>query len=743
MSGIQPDGVRQGPGSQSVSPKNGSSVKWTPIETDDVDGIEDTRTSSKKLTAITITDDEKEEITFTEIEPERAIEKQGVEVAAEVAEAHETLLKEESGNSKNNDAIAVEQVDIRDGEVARKSDKSELRKRATNGSIKADRKSSKIESKPVPGRDLNKYAGEPGIADPVPLESVEIGKEYEYQDKHGNWFPITITGYDDEKALYSADVHDGSKSKLTKVLPSQCVPAANPEVFIWWKYLLWMLLDASIMAGVVCAIYFNYKHLQKVNGDYWGLIVPCSFPVYILFRLFHWLVFPQRAGCTSVPPFVCRKVEQDGKEVYFVGTMHVSPGSVGDVIKVMDEINPDVVMIELDYERLEGMKEEKDPKPVAQRLFVNPDGKKVVGVHADWNARMNKQEFKGQIELQDDGKKDLTDKVLTVPYNGGNDLLGRVRSAAERNASALFFLDPGKMYEGEERFSTPMMKSGGFRRLAYCFCHCKKEPAQVPTYLVPYTQITENHQDAEVACTVKSSSVPVPHTCGRIACRTIVMMLSGIGILYGIIRLAGVEVGGEFIVSDKLARERKKPLVTIDMSIGRLGRRICQQIIPWPSNIWYCFTAWLSFPRIALSWVFLPMLHKVDLILNMAWGFARFRLRTWLAFLLGLILSTALIMGIVMGITHGAKAAGEAAAHNQSEEKRDNIAKWIGIAIPLVIKIWFYPAVYKALLDSRDEQMYRGTVAQIRNRPNAKKFLVVIGAAHSNGMIRRCYERGF
>merc|ERR1719193_2075785 len=72
---------------------------------------------------------------------------------------------------------------------------------------------------------------------PAPLLSLQIGEEYEYQDRRGNWFPITITGYDSVKRLYLADVNDGSGATLRKVKPDSCVKAANPSVFNWSYYI--------------------------------------------------------------------------------------------------------------------------------------------------------------------------------------------------------------------------------------------------------------------------------------------------------------------------------------------------------------------------------------------------------------------------------------------------------------------------------------------------------------------------
>jgi len=579
---------------------------------------------------------------------------------------------------------------------------------------------------------------------PAPLLSLQIGEEYEYQDRRGNWFPITITGYDSVKRLYLADVNDGSGATLRKVKPDSCVKAANPSVFNWSYYIFQLCVDITIFSLVVVGLYLGYPILHtRIPPMVCYFAVPLLIPFFLIARCVLYLIFPQRRAVNCAPSFVCRKVELGGKSVYFVGTMHISPGSVRDVKRITTEVEPHVIMIELDYDRLEGMKEEKNPKPINQRLFTafkDDDDVEVMGVHADWNAAVDKRDYMGKLQMCDDGFTSLQNRILVLPYKRMN-VVNAMRNAQERGASAVFFSDLGKNGDAKQPSELLMSSGGLLKRTARCCVTRHSTPPNIPGFLVPAQYLAEDQQGKQIEGTVNAELVPLQSSLGRTICRGTIMLLSGISVLYGIIRLAGVEVGGEFLISDKIAREKNIPLVTIDMSITRLGRRLGQQLLPRPRNIWYIITAWLAFPRIFLSWLCLPMTHKVDLFLSMAWGFGRFRIRTWAAFLIAILISTSIIVGVFFSISEAAKVSVEKAGGNSPESKE--YAELIALLIPLSIQAYLYPAVYQALLESRNEQMYRGLVAQIRNRPKATKFMVVIGAAHANGMIERCYDRGF
>eukprot|EP00913_Durusdinium_trenchii_P003060 g2829.t1 len=49
-------------------------------------------------------------------------------------------------------------------------------------------------------------------------------------------------------------------------------------------------------------------------------------------------------------PYTCGRASVNGKDVYIVSTLHISPRSERDVISAISTVHPDVVMIELDEE---------------------------------------------------------------------------------------------------------------------------------------------------------------------------------------------------------------------------------------------------------------------------------------------------------------------------------------------------------------------------------------------------------
>ncbi|HEX9620053.1 MAG TPA: TraB domain-containing protein, partial [Polyangiaceae bacterium] len=53
------------------------------------------------------------------------------------------------------------------------------------------------------------------------------------------------------------------------------------------------------------------------------------------------------------------RVEHDGREIYLVGTAHISRKSVEEVERVIDEVRPDTVCVELDPMRYEALVDDK------------------------------------------------------------------------------------------------------------------------------------------------------------------------------------------------------------------------------------------------------------------------------------------------------------------------------------------------------------------------------------------------
>lgn len=597
----------------------------------------------------------------------------------------------------------------------------------------------------------------------VKLRSIEIGKEYMFHDDFGNWYPVVITEKDDEEGTYIGKSITNKKMEYFGIRPDQCVESPPPVQDHWSGLIFWSLVDIAIIGPLIYLfVYSRQDHWSdrqfwQDHGDWLGHVITyCLFFVLLLFRGF-WsglnCMFGRKDRCAkSVSPIVSRRVEIGGKEVYMVGTMHVSPGSVKDVQRVFDEIDPDVIMIELDSDRLAGMREDEFPKPLDQFLLKKLDGSVVRGVHTDWNAFLDKKKVAGNLTLNRDG--DIAGKIVVTPLPKGN-VSHSAYVLEKRKAAAVFFTEDDVVVnyskkELEENPDAPevlcksnrvVLQGGPFR---HCFRSCRMTAPSIPCYLVSANAFTVLDEGLPVSMEVRSRNVAEPPTCGKKCCRLTCLLGTGIGVMYGLIRMAGVEVGGEFLLADKLAREHGKAFATIDLGMGRLGQALKQRLIPYPSNLLYLIFAWISVPRHIFTWFLHPMAHKLDLPLNFVWGFARFKLRTFLAFLLGAGTATLIIWGILelVTITASGVASSTASASGATDEQSNKVAQIVGYSIGLGLQLYLYPAIYKGLLDSRDEQMYRGAVAQIRLRPNATKFMIVIGAAHTNGMMRRMYQRG-
>eukprot|EP00397_Hematodinium_sp_SG-2012_P006498 GEMP01006530.1.p1 GENE.GEMP01006530.1~~GEMP01006530.1.p1 ORF type:complete len:697 (+),score=154.11 GEMP01006530.1:131-2221(+) len=584
----------------------------------------------------------------------------------------------------------------------------------------------------------------------VKLSQLEVGTDYEYCDPSGDYFPVNIIDEDEVSGNYIGRSIFQKNKIFTKIKAGECIESAPRHKVNWINYLFWVFFDIGLCVGLVFAMIHGLYDALSTQWYWLGRVSTYALiPIFAVTRLFWHFVWPAKNAVHNVSRFVCKKVEMDGKEVYFVGTMHVSPGSVNDVRKVIDAVDPDVIMIELDHDRLQAMKEAKDPQPCDQPMWTKKDGTKVRAVHADWNASLNKQTVVAKLCF-DANVKDLKDKILVVPsIKSGHALF--VWNAQKRGAAAVFFIDNDAVENqddpGKTKPSLIIINSEGLiNAWRFCLSTGRNTPPTIPTYLVPARHFQRDREDGkEVTFIVKSGYLEAPSTCRQTCCRFTCVMGTGIGIMYGLIRLAGCKVGQEFILADELATQRGKAFATIDMGMGRLGKSLLDRLIPYPRNLWYLITFWAALPRHMFVWLLLPQAHKLDLFLNMMWGFGRFHLRTWAAFLLGSLCASAMLTGIIFFVGYLTRLGAEqvASSSGASDENVDDLGKWIATFAPLVLQVYLYPVVYKGLLDSRDEQMYRGAVAQIRRRPNATKFVIVIGAAHSNGMIRRMYLRGF
>merc|ERR1740121_471108 len=96
-------------------------------------------------------------------------------------------------------------------------------------------------------------------------------------------------------------------------------------------------------------------------------------------------------------------------------------------------------------------------------------------------------------------------------------------------------------------------------------------------------------------------------------CQATALIMSGIGILYGIIGMCDVEAGGEFTTAEVAAKARGIPCLCIDVDLEGFWKRILAVVLPWPTNILNSLWCWLSFPRVASQFMFPPR-NNVDVL---------------------------------------------------------------------------------------------------------------------------------
>eukprot|EP00811_Abedinium_folium_P003479 NODE_13198_length_1179_cov_7.084601.p1 GENE.NODE_13198_length_1179_cov_7.084601~~NODE_13198_length_1179_cov_7.084601.p1 ORF type:complete len:337 (-),score=106.56 NODE_13198_length_1179_cov_7.084601:167-1117(-) len=225
-------------------------------------------------------------------------------------------------------------------------------------------------------------------------------------------------------------------------------------------------------------------------------------------------------------------------------------------------------------------------------------------------------------------------------------------------------------------------------------------------------------------------------TVARHLCHSCALLLSGIGILYGIIQCFAVKVGAEFIAADDAARSRGVPCVCVDVDLNDFFSRLGAMTCPTPWNLLKAIRAWLAFPRIAFLVLFPLKDGSVDVIGSIVLHLMSFQLRTWAAFLLAGFAASFVTSNLLQLLSYGAEQGAE---NTGLVKKRDRYA--VEDMILLVVEMYMLPRIYEAVAASRDEAMYQLICLKSR-RLDTRRMVVVVGAGHANGILRRMRERG-
>mmetsp|Transcript_76346 Transcript_76346/g.237199 ORF Transcript_76346/g.237199 Transcript_76346/m.237199 type:complete len:200 (-) Transcript_76346:73-672(-) len=187
--------------------------------------------------------------------------------------------------------------------------------------------------------------------------------------------------------------------------------------------------------------------------------------------------------------------------------------------------------------------------------------------------------------------------------------------------------------------------------------------------------------------------------------------------------------------AEAAAAARGARCACIDLDMNKLCSRISAAVVPSPCNLGRALLAWLAFPRVVCGILF-PGRGGVDVLGCTVLHAASFRLRTWAAFVLAGLCAGCLVAGLLLLFGSGIAGAAEGSGV-VSRKDREAVQGWV----MLVLEFYLLARLYDAVATARDEAMYRGVVAKAREH-SARRVVVVVGAAHANGILRRVAERG-
>lgn len=495
-------------------------------------------------------------------------------------------------------------------------------------------------------------------------------------------------------------------------------------------------------------------------------------PLAIVLSLISWRVFryyraKKLAPVDGLPCCCVPVVVPDGPTIYMVGTMHVSPGSPVDVKNICRKVAPDCILIELDQERWDKMQDDGKKELETEELHTIVTGtrKTIQAIPAEWNSCHEGKEYHGEL-IFDESLSDRASSLfvgksfegkIALVRRGGFPFALKTACAAKAGALALFCIDVAPEPESIEEskgFQYPFLwlPVGNIlhqMRHAWRMGSCALPP--VPCFLVNYSDGEEllramRHDKVQTNFFVRHRPDMVPHTLLRNLCQLCVIISSGVGILYGLIRCAGIEVGGEFLAANAEAKRLKKPFVLVDVSMDDLGGALRRALVPWPRNLFAAVRLWMALPRWIVRNVWFPASNMIDICGVMLWLLCRFKLRTWLAFIVSGF-AAATVASFVLTVPGKAVSAGMVAAGH--EASANDVEK----LFPIALQLYLLPRIFEGLVNQRDEAMFQSITAEIRRRSEcyvkgevdgpAQSFVVVVGAAHVNGILSRMYQQGF
>jgi len=512
------------------------------------------------------------------------------------------------------------------------------------------------------------------------------------------------------------------------------------------------------IVDIAASILFWYALLfvyvpDNVFYAFWAVVV-----VFMIgWRIFRAQVLPQACGGFHIP-YTSGYVANGGRELFLVATIHISPRAPLDAEAVIGSVSPDVVMIELDEERLDRMRDpeiEKPREPSQHDLqpiqITQEQGAEPVTVFAQramWNAERSGETISGDIVFDEDnvfGLKKACDGVrgnlcLVCRGSPGGEFAPfalKAHNAARAGAEAVLVINSEGSKLPLNRIGTGALQAD--LRVALSTWSCGFPP--IPLLLIPHedgSQLRESSNQgkgvAHAEFKVKVDDYP-RRTLRRRLCQSCALLFTGIGILYGIIQCFAVEVGAEFLRAEIAARTHRIPCACIDVDMNSFLGRLGAAVIPTPCNLWYSLVAWLAFPR-HFFFVLFPKQGNVDIVGSIVLHAASFPCRTWVAFILAGFGASFVTTHVLQLLVGGAEGAAEATGAVKKED-REIVQSYI----MLLTELYVLPRVYESVAASRDEAMYKSIVATSHKR-GYKRMAAVVGAGHANGILERARTRG-
>lgn len=521
----------------------------------------------------------------------------------------------------------------------------------------------------------------------------------------------------------------------------------------WWTVMRIVDLLASI--GFWWFLLYCELTTNQWHGGMAGFVV-----LMVLWRL----VIAKTSvhnDATSELPYSCGYVSSNGKELFLVATVHISPKAPRDVKAVIDLTKPDIAMIELDEERLDRMREpecvptapkDEDLQPI--KITSSAEPPTYLAQRAFWNAEQSGETISGDVFFDEENtygviqraKPTLNGKILIVrrgaPEGADVGLSAtfkmKAHYAAKAGASALLIIN------NEDKLPVQRIGGGdvtGEVKIAIKSGNCGFP--SIPLMLLKKSDgdaLLDEFKTARSCCaelTVCEDDYP-RRTVKKRLCQAFALVFSGIGILYGVIQCFAVEVGAEFTAAEVEAKAHGIPCACIDVDMNKFWGRLGAALLPTPCNLFKSLTSWLAFPRV-LAQAFFPPRGNIDCVGSTILHAASFPIRTWVAFAIAGYCSSFVMNHILQLFAsvgeHGAEASGAINPANEKDRKNNTQL------VMLLIEMYIFPQVYDAVAASRDEAMYRSIVATALER-NVKRVVAVVGAGHSNGILHYARTSG-